>query len=75
MLDYIIKKDEAVIIEVTMKTPDALSDAIDEAVRINDEDCMEKEDIERFAKQWFAYGEYVTLELDTEAKTCVVKQR
>lgn len=69
---------------VTMKDPDTLHDAIAEAVQaevaVLPLDADEREIVaeERRAKvrdlcrEWFNYGEYLTVEIDTEAKTCVV---
>jgi hypothetical protein len=33
------------------------------------------EDLMDLASTWFEYGEYLTVEIDTEAKTCVVVPR
>ena len=70
---------------VTMKDPDSLADAIKDAVRADveklegfDEDEREdlvetrREKVAEICKAWFRYSEYVTVEIDTEAKTCVV---
>lgn len=69
------------IIHVTMKDPDVLHEAIEEAVK---EDvaklglnAVETEALEtlrteseyEIASQWFEYGEYLTVEIDTKAKT------
>jgi hypothetical protein len=53
---------------VTMKTPDALEDVIKRVSQ--DED--EQEEIENLCRRWFSYGEIVTLEIDTDEKTCIV---
>jgi hypothetical protein len=45
---------------VTMKDPDTLNDAIEEAVE------------KQMCGRWFGYGEYLTVEIDTDAKTCTV---
>ena len=70
-------------IRVTMKDPDTLHDAIEEAVN-EDIDAALPEDerealsgcriekVRDLASTWFEYGEYLTVEIDTEAKTCVV---
>lgn len=71
--------------KVTMKDPDTLTDAIDEAVKaqiveigIIDEDEIEALTEKRADKvrdlcgEWFEYGEYLTVEIDTEAKTATV---
>lgn len=70
---------------VSMKDPDTLIDAIDEAVRKEVESLPgiepdERDDLveKRSAKvldlcgKWFRYSEYLTVEIDTEAKTCTV---
>ena len=70
---------------VTMKDPDTLHDAIDEAVTEDvgkmeglDEDERQaviearKEKVQELCSQWFEYGEYLRVEIDTEAKTCTV---
>ncbi len=70
---------------VTMKDPDTLHDAIQEAVEewaktLPDIDDDEREAIEEKRREkvdeicgtWFGYGEYLTVEIDTDAKTCVV---
>lgn len=69
---------------VTMKDPDSLYDAIRESVSkslANIDDIAEHEkdaladgrveDVEKITGKWFEYGEYLTVEVDTEAKTCV----
>ena len=71
--------------KVTMKDPDTLGDAIDEAVRadiakiegLSDEDrealfegrC---EKITEITAKWFQYGEYLSVEIDTDARTATV---
>ena len=70
---------------VTMKDPDTLGDAIREAAidEVNaiqnlDEDEREdvitirEEKINDLCKQWFQYGEYLTVEIDTDAETITV---
>jgi uncharacterized protein YggE len=70
---------------VTMKDPDTLHDAIDEAVTEDvakmeglDEDERQavidarKEKVQELCNKWFEYGEYLRVEIDTEAKTCTV---
>lgn len=70
---------------VSMKDPDTLSDAIEEAVK-NDVDAMgfsdsneadalkelRVEKVYNLCRQWFRYGEYLAVEIDTEAGTCTV---
>lgn len=70
---------------VQMKDPDVLIDAIDEAVKravaeMTDIDADEREAVAEMRKQkvldlcarWFAYGEYLGVEIDTDAETCTV---
>ena len=71
-------------IQIYLKDPDTLNDAIDEAVEKNTVDTgygelVEgsikeelKQEYKDLASTWFEYGEYVMLEIDTDAKTCVV---
>ena len=49
-------------IRLSFKTPDA-SDQLDEDVSDADRDVI---------KKFVEYGEYIQLEIDTDAKTCVV---
>lgn len=71
--------------KVQMKDPDTLDDAIAEAVResikglpgLSDDERQVLEDqrvVEtgNLCTKWFEYGEYLTVEIDTEAGTCVV---
>jgi hypothetical protein len=65
-----------------MKDPDVLQDAIEEALENKpaglSEDEWEvvkdvrKEKISELCSKWFEYGEYLTVEIDTEAETCTV---
>lgn len=72
-------------IKVTMKDPDTLDDAIDDAVRTdiaridgldkNDREALfegRREKIGELAAKWFKYGEYLSVEIDTEAGTATV---
>jgi len=72
---------------VTMKDPDTLYDAIEDAVieEVNkmdnlDEDEREdliisrREKVAEICEEWFSYSEYLTVEIDTEAKTAVVSK-
>lgn len=70
-------------IYVTMKTPDALDEAIKEAVDEEIDSTMPENECEDIAKRkikdakdlaetWFEYEEYITVEIDTETKTCIV---
>lgn len=71
--------------KVTMKDPDTLYDAVNDAVKaqieeigITDEDEIEAllekraEKVREICAEWFEYGEYLTIEIDTEAKTATV---
>jgi len=70
---------------VSMKDPDTLQDAIERAVNEevkalgfvdNDEAAavaeVRREKAAEVCAQWFQYGEYLTVDIDTEAGTCVV---
>lgn len=71
--------------KVQMKDPDTLHDAIADAVEeemtlegLTDPEEREsilelrKERAQKVAAKWFQYGEYLTVEIDTDAATCVV---
>lgn len=71
---------------VTMKDPDVLPDAIQEAVSRLELPGLDPDEVEsvrerraekvgEVCRRWFEYGEYLTVEVDTEAKTCVVVPR
>lgn len=69
---------------VTMKDPDALHDAIESAVKkqlkkelpgLSDDEremlvAHRAEVCREVASDWFEYGEYLAVEIDTEARTC-----
>ena len=63
---------------VTMKTPDALDMAIRDAVdaeEIYDGEGSKqdaKEYIADLCRRWFKYSETLTVEIDTEAQTCIL---
>jgi hypothetical protein len=71
---------------VTMKDPDQLHDSIREAAEADlkekfaglDDDEFEavldkrEEKLSEQASQWFEYGEYLVVEIDTESNTCTV---
>lgn len=69
---------------VTMKDPDTLTDAIADAVKadvkrlgLSDRETaalieIRVEEVGDVACRWFEYGEYLAVEIDTEAKTCTV---
>jgi hypothetical protein len=72
--------------KVTMKDPDTLYDAIGEAVEqavsdtigVDDNDEREAlikvrvDKVQKICGKWFEYGEYLTVEIDTDAETCTV---
>ena len=73
---------------VQMKDPDTLSDAIDEAVEAvfdampdlsaEEQEAaagVRKEQVRSLCYKWFEYGEYLRVEIDTEAGTCTVLAR
>ena len=70
---------------VTMKDPDTLWDSVNDAAKMYaagqeglDEDEREAvaerraEKLRDFASEWFTYGEYVSVEFDTDAGTATV---
>lgn len=68
---------------ITMKTPDALDYAIEDALGqefgadihgMNSDETIQdrKDELEELCKQWFSHGECVTIEIDTKAKTATV---
>lgn len=70
-------------IQITFKDPDSLYEAITgslEDLKIDgvSEDEMRAirqsraEEYQSIAHNWFKYGEYLTVEMDTDLKTCVV---
>ena len=70
--------------KVQMKDPDVLGDAIERAVRedvaklgldADERGVVEekrREKVGAICDAWFAHGEYLTVEIDTVARTCVV---
>lgn len=69
---------------VILKDPDALSDAIKDAVKadlltiLEDEEEREaiteirEQNTNELCRQWFKYGELLMVEIDTKAGTCLV---
>ena len=68
---------------ITMKDPDGVYESIQDAIggiRVGGLDADELSDVrERRAEKvhklcgrWFEYGEYLRVEVDTEAETCTV---
>lgn len=73
---------------VTMKDPDGPYESIDDAVEqlmkeqppgeFDDADAIRKQrrrKLDSFTAKWLQYGEYVTLEFDTDTNTCTVVQQ
>ena len=69
--------------KITLKDPDGVGNSIQEAIKNdlpNDLDENEFEEltesrknlVEEAASKWIKYGEYITVEIDTAANTCVV---
>lgn len=70
--------------QVSMKDPDTLDDAIDSAIddleldpTLSEEEVElvkenRKEETRKMCGKWFQYGEYLVVEIDTEAGTCTV---
>ncbi len=70
--------------QVTLKDPDALYEAISDALKgLKIEGVSEKEleaikevrreEVTEIASKWFfSCHEYITVEIDTDAKTCIV---
>lgn len=73
--------------KVTMKDPDTLHDAIDDAVRaqvkamaLSDKEAervieLRRDTVGEVCSRWFEYGEYLTVEIDTDTGTCVVCEK
>lgn len=57
--------------QITFKDPDSLHDQMHE--QIPDQD--EYEAASDLVAKWFKYSEYITVEIDTKAKTCVVIEK
>ena len=67
------------IFRVTMKDPDTLYDAINEAVengldnfKFEEAETLKDvrfEEAQEVANKWFDYGEYLTVEIDTDKET------
>jgi hypothetical protein len=54
-------------LKITLKDPDGVYESIKNAV-----DSTDFEFIEEQCKPWIKYGEYVTIEIDTDAGTATV---
>jgi hypothetical protein len=71
---------------VSMKDPDTLQDAIADAVHANTADIADEDErisvkevrsdkAHKLCRKWFRYGEYLEVEIDTDAGTCVVVEQ
>ena len=72
-------------IHITMKNPDCVYDAVQQAAKDSADEVngittaeraelveSRREEIEEAIKQWVKYGEYITVELDTVLRTARV---
>jgi len=68
---------------VIFKDPDALWEAIDDTVNelkvagLSDDELeavkeKRREEIRKMCGKWFDYGEYLSVEIDTDKKSCTV---
>ena len=64
-----LKQGETMKFTVTMKNPDCVSQAVEDALFYNP---GKEEVIEVAINEWFEYNEYLEVEVDTDAGTCVV---
>lgn len=53
---------------IMVKSPDAISESISENVG----DEAQRKEMNDAAQSWFIYGEYLVVEIDTIADTCIV---
>lgn len=72
---------------ITMKDPDGVYDSLDDAATdaMNGENFpadeyetlrdMRRDKFKALCDKWFEYNEYLTVEINTEAETCVVVPR
>jgi hypothetical protein len=70
-------------LRITLKSPDAIHDSIEQAIEAELPDDLVKEErklaadelrgeIEEAIQKWIAYREYLTVEIDIDAGTAVV---
>ncbi len=69
---------------ITMKDPDGVYESISEAVKLSESESLLSKDereelyhtrrneLDEVIEPWFKWSEYLTVEIDTETKTCVV---
>jgi len=60
------------IVRLSFKSPDALDYAWEEQPEEAKRNGISRTEFDAIASKWIHYGEYITVEIDTEAKTCVV---
>lgn len=60
------------IFRVTFKTPDAIDSSIEEMADALEEFELFKKELKEFTNQWVTYGEYVTIEFNTDNNTATV---
>ena len=61
-------------VSVTFKTPDAVNEAVEEALQGATDQFVETRatELKRKLSKWINYGEYVTIEFDLEDSTATV---
>ena len=73
---------------VTLKDPDGVYESLKDSAETWEKGVtgLEEEEhddivsarqarLDKIISKWFQYSEYVTLEIDTESETCIVKER
>lgn len=73
-------------LSITMKDPDVVSQAVIDAATASTENTAglsddeleslaidREEQINELISKWFKYGEYLTVDIDTDAGTCIVR--
>lgn len=69
--------------KITMKDPDGVYECVQEAIvkslpdglTAAERDMLKESRQDTFSeymRRWFQFGEYITVEIDTDAKTCTV---
>jgi hypothetical protein len=61
--------EAAMIFRITFKDPDGVDDSVAEAA---DKHGVPEEDIREHIRPWVEFSEYVTIEIDTVARTATV---
>ena len=71
---------------ITMKDPDGCYECREDAIKaslptgLSEQERgavieVRREEFGKMLGRWFEYGEYLTVEIDTDAKTCIVVER